>query len=52
MDDLPEELLAAICEQCDHASLKSLRLVQKQVSAVSTPAVFEHFFSTPSGHLP
>lgn len=44
MQFLPEELLALICEHCSHSSQKTLRLVDKRWSAVSTPFVFEHFY--------
>ncbi|KJY01556.1 hypothetical protein TI39_contig287g00024 [Zymoseptoria brevis] len=44
MDRLPEELLALICEHCDHATQKALRLASKRLHEASTPLVFEHFY--------
>ncbi|KXT02914.1 hypothetical protein AC578_1826 [Pseudocercospora eumusae] len=44
MNTLPEELLALICDTCDHASNKTLRLVERRFEAASTPLVFEHFY--------
>ncbi|KXT10032.1 hypothetical protein AC579_1223 [Pseudocercospora musae] len=35
MNRLPEELLALICDTCDHASNKSLRLVERRFEAAS-----------------
>lgn len=44
MDQLPEELIALVCEHCDHASLKNARLVNKPFKASADPLVFEHFY--------
>lgn len=44
MDTLPTEILELIVEHCDHASLKSLRLVNKEWQRLTTPGVFEHFY--------
>lgn len=44
MDRLPEELIALICEFCDHASLKNARLVNSRLKEISTPATFSHFY--------
>lgn len=44
MDRLPEELIALICEFCDHASLKNARLVDSRWKEISTPATFSHFY--------
>ncbi|EME49267.1 hypothetical protein DOTSEDRAFT_40511 [Dothistroma septosporum NZE10] len=44
MERLPEELIAAICDHCDHASLKNARAVDHRLLAASTPGVFRHFY--------
>ena len=44
MDNLPAELLDLIVQQCDHASLKQVRLVNSQFEEISSPLVFEHFY--------
>ncbi|KAK4952767.1 hypothetical protein LTR10_009575 [Elasticomyces elasticus] len=44
MDKLPPEVLGHIARECNFTSLKQLRLVNKQISAVTTPIIFEHFY--------
>lgn len=44
MERLPEELIALICDHCDHASVKNARFVDSRWRAASTPATFEHFY--------
>lgn len=44
MEHLPEELLALICVQCDHASLKTCRLVNTRFHDASTCHVFEDLY--------
>ncbi|KAK3628432.1 hypothetical protein LTR56_018587 [Elasticomyces elasticus] len=44
MDELPPEMLELVARGCDFTSLKQLRLVNKHISSVTTPIVFEHFF--------
>ncbi|CZT22850.1 uncharacterized protein RCC_08556 [Ramularia collo-cygni] len=44
MDRLPEELLALICEHCEHADLKVCRLVNKRLCEASTCHVFEDLY--------
>ncbi|KAK3625037.1 hypothetical protein LTR56_020681 [Elasticomyces elasticus] len=45
MDDLPPEMLELVARECDFTSLKQLRLVDKHISTVTTPIVFEHFYT-------
>ncbi|KAK5745785.1 hypothetical protein LTR17_001287 [Elasticomyces elasticus] len=44
MDELPPEMLELAARECDFTSLKQLRLVNKHISIVTTPIVFEHFY--------
>lgn len=44
MGQLPAELLDLILDQCDHASLKELRLTSQCLGRMSTPRVFEHVY--------
>ena len=44
MNNLPPELVGLIADQCEHSSLKTLRLVSREISDVVTPWVFEHFY--------
>ncbi|KAK5683599.1 hypothetical protein LTS10_005132 [Elasticomyces elasticus] len=44
MDELPPEMLELVARECDFASLKQLRLVNKHISTVTTPIVFEHSY--------
>jgi hypothetical protein len=44
MDRLPDELIALICEHCDHADQKTARLVSWRLHDASSPSVFEHFY--------
>lgn len=44
MERLPDELLLLVAEQCDFATLKTLRLIKHHFNALTTPGVFEHFY--------
>ncbi len=45
MDRLPIELLEAVFDFCDFASLKAFRLVSRHYSEAATPAVFRHVYT-------
>ena len=44
MNVLPPELFDAVVEACDHASLKTFRLVNHQGKSAADPLVFSHFW--------
>lgn len=44
MERLPDELLALICEHCEHTSLKTCRMLNKRFHDASTFLLFEHIY--------
>lgn len=44
MNRLPNELLEMVCNECDFATLKSLRRTARFLIMVTTPLIFEHFY--------